>query len=335
MRESQPVTLLTVAREAGVAKTTASDALSGTGRVSPETRERVLAVAESLGYVPNNAARHLRRAATGTIGLHLPEVRTRSDYYMSFVFGAVEQAATRGYDVTLITSGPKSGRRQTPRVDGIVLCDPLDGDPVVNHLMGSGLPSVTCEHLPGDGAPDGVVWSRHGDMLGGLLDHVHSAGAARPALVVSSGESDWSATLHAAYLGWCRDHGVEPVVRTVPFGSPPDRAPAAVRALLAERPDIDALICGPDGAAAAVLPVVRQAGRRTGADLLLASCVDSPAMWSADPPITAIDLRPREAGANCADLLFEIISGSSPTGTERIHPVHLTARASTGGEPAG
>lgn len=312
-----------------MAKTTASDALNGIGRVSPATRKKVLAAAERLGYVPNSAARHLRRAATGTIGLHLPEVLTRSDYYMSFVFGAVERAARRGCDVTLITSGPGQGDRRVPRVDGVILGDPLEGDPVVAHLLDSGLPIVTCEHLPGEGTPDGVVWSRHGAMLGELLDHLRAQGAARPGLVVSSGESDWSASLHRAYLDWCAANGIEPAVRTVRFGSQREQAAAAARALLDEHPALDALVCGPDRAAVSVLPVLQHAGRRVGVDVLLASCVDSPPLAAAAPPITAIDLRPREAGAGCADLLFEILGGTAASGTERVHPVSVVPRAST------
>ncbi|PSL00309.1 LacI family transcriptional regulator [Murinocardiopsis flavida] len=331
MRESRPVTLITVARQAGVSKTTASDALTGTGRVSPATRDRVMQTATMLGYVPNSSARHLRRAVTGTIGLHLPEVLTRSDYYMRFVFGAVDQAAAHGYDLTLITSGHGSVRPRLPRVDGIVLGDPLGGDAAVEHLIGSELPIVTCERFPGRDVLDGVVRSEHDAALRVLLDHLHDAGARRPALVVSSGESDWAADLGRGYREWCREHRVEPRIRTITFGSGTEAAAPAAADLLSAHPDTDALVCGPDGAAAAALPVIRAAGREAGRDLLLASCVDSPAMAEADPPITAIDLRPREAGARCAELLFEVLNGSAPPGTERIHPIALVPRASTQG----
>jgi DNA-binding LacI/PurR family transcriptional regulator len=54
-------------------------------------------------------------------------------------------------------------------------------------------------------------------------------------------------------------------------------------------------------------------------------------MRAADPPVTAVDLRPREAGAACARLLFEILNGEAPPGTERVHPIELIVRASTRG----
>lgn len=318
----EPVTILTVAREAGVSKTTASDALRGSGRVSEATRAAVAQVAERLGYVPNGSARHLRRASTGTIGLHVPEVLTRSSYYMSFVFGAVEQAARHDYDVTLITAGQR--RPRPPRVDGLVLGDPLGGDPVVESLMATNLPTVSCERFPGPRQADGVVWSEHAEMLAELLSHLRAAGSSRPALIVAGDESDWAASVHRGYLAWCAGHGVTPRVRRVSFDAPGDEVRAAARDLLSGEP-IDSLVCAPAGAATEVAPLLRQ----TGADVLLASCVDSAATRLADPPITSIDLRPREAGASCAELLFELISGIAPAGTERVHPIELTVRAST------
>lgn len=327
MSTDEPVTLVALARAAGVSKTTASDALRNSGRVSERTRQHVVAVANRLGYSPNPSARSLRRASTGAIGLHLPEVLTRSEYYMSFVFGVVDQAARANYDVTLITSG----HVPTRRVDGLVLGDPLETDAVVRGLMASNVPVVTCERFPGDAEPAGVVLSDHAALLGELLDHVHTAGARRIALLASSTVTDWGATLQRAYREWCGGHGMPERLRELPFGSPTEVLQDTVRALLAADPDIDALVCAPDGAAVAAAPVLRAAGRHIGDDLLLASCVDSSPLGHADPPITAIDLRPRDAGAACARLLFDLFSGEAEQGTVRALPIGLVKRRSTGG----
>ena len=120
-RPGTPATLADVARAAGVSTTTASDALRGHGRVSEPTRRTVLDAARRLDYAPNRNARGLRTSVTGTIGLHVPEFPTNAEYYMSFVFGVAEQAAHAGLDVTLLSSG------RLPRVDGLVLCDPVAG----------------------------------------------------------------------------------------------------------------------------------------------------------------------------------------------------------------
>jgi DNA-binding LacI/PurR family transcriptional regulator len=319
----EPVTLIALARAAGVSKTTASDALRNSGRVSERTRQHVVSVATRLGYSPNPSARSLRRGSTGTIGLHLPEILTRSEYYMSFVFGVVDFAARQDYDVTLLTSR----RGVFPRVDGVVLGDPLEADSVASRLMTSSVPVVTCERFTGESEPAGVVRSDHAAMLSSLLEHVRAAGARRIALLASSVVTDWGATLQRAYRSWCASAGVPVLLRDLPFGSPAPAIQDTVRTLL--ETDIDALVCAPDGAAVAALPVLRAAGRTIGEDLLLASCVDSTPLGHADPPITAIDLRPREAGAECAKLLFEILNNETPPGTVREQPITLIPRAST------
>ncbi|GAA3846443.1 substrate-binding domain-containing protein [Amycolatopsis tucumanensis] len=144
--------------------------------------------------------------------------------------------------------------------------------------------------------------SDHAAVLEQLLDHLATAGAQHIALLASSTVTDWGRTLQRTYLGWSERHRRRPRLWEMAFGSPSTVMQDNVRALLNADADVDALVCAPDGAAAAVLPVIRAAGRTIGRDLLLASCVDSTAL--AHPPITAIDLRPRDAGDSRARLLF-------------------------------
>jgi DNA-binding LacI/PurR family transcriptional regulator len=65
------------------------------------------------------------------------------------------------------------------------------------------------------------------------------------------------------------------------------------------------------------------------ADLLLASCVDSPALAACDPPITAIDLHPLELGRTAARQLAGVLSGETFDAPELI-PTTLVVRRSTG-----
>lgn len=323
------VTILDVARLAGVSKTTASDALRRRGRVSEPTREAVDRAAQRLGYRLNRSARSLRTATTETIGLHLPEFLIRSEYYMSFVFGVVGEAGASGYDVTMITSEHVPHQGRLPHVDGLVLCDPVAGEPMMEALLGTYLPIVTCEPFPGDRPTAGTVRSRHDERFVELLDEVRAGGATRPALLGSTTRSDWKATMERTYDTWCAEHGVAAVRAEAPFASTPAVLRDKVATMLRDEPSIDALVCAADGVAAAVQPAIEAAGHGVGKDFLLASCVDSQAMRSAEPPITAIDTKPRESGAACARLLFDVLSGAADDGTERDVPIELHTRPST------
>ncbi|WP_055565871.1 LacI family DNA-binding transcriptional regulator [Streptomyces atriruber] len=327
---ARTVTLLDVARAAGVSKSTASDALQGAGRVAEATREHVREVAARLGYRPNSAARRLRRASTGAIGLHLPQTATRLDYYMNLAFGAVARAQEEGLDVVLLAPATGAHGPLASRVDGLLVIDPEIGDPAVPGLLGAGIPVVTGERYLGSApAPSGAVICDNSASLTALLDHVRERGARRPALLAPADTSAWAAALHATADDWGRAHGVPVEVRTVSFAATAREAEQATLALLAAAPGTDAVICAPDGAAPGVLHAAAAQGRAVGRDFYVAACVDGTATRSAGPPVTAVDLRPSAYGRACAELLCDILAGRTDAATVRTHQWALEARAST------
>ncbi|MEU8138186.1 LacI family DNA-binding transcriptional regulator [Streptodolium elevatio] len=324
------VTLLDVARAAGVSRSTASDALQGSGRVAEATRARVRATADALGYRPNSAARRLRRASTGAIGLHLPRTASRLDYYMNLAFGAVARAQDDGFDMVLLGRSAAAHGPLASRVDGLLLIDPDTADDAVPDMLGAGVPVVTGERYPGPSpAPSGAVVCDNAASLTALLDHLAERGARRPALLAPSGESTWAQALRDAADAWGREHRTRVAVRAVPFAATPNEAADAVRDLLGAAPDVDAVVCGPDGAAPGVLHAAAALGRTPAKDLLVASCVDGTATRTSNPPITAVDLRPAEYGRACAELLCDILADRTPPDTVRPHDWVLHPRAST------
>jgi DNA-binding LacI/PurR family transcriptional regulator len=65
----KPATIRDVARHAGVSVATASRALNGNDIVNAQTRARILAVVDELGFTPNPAARRLSLGRTLTVGV--------------------------------------------------------------------------------------------------------------------------------------------------------------------------------------------------------------------------------------------------------------------------
>lgn len=333
MIRRRAATIVDVARLAGVSRTTASDALGGRGRVSAATRLAVEDAARQLGYRPNTAARSLRTATTGTIGIHLPEAMTRIEYYLQTVYGALEQAARHEVDVTLITSTRLASGQAPPSVDGVILLDPLVDDPVATRLLHLDLPIVTLEPALG-AAASGVVSASHERAFRDLLDHLEARGSRLPGFLASPAVTDWGVRMQREFRTWCEERSITPVVVERPFGSPPRRYAEAIGALLERQPDLDAVVCGPDGSAAVALDVLAAAGRRPGDDVLVAAIVDNSALAQTDPPVTAIDLQPRLAGELCVGLLLELIAGTQPPGTVVDHPIEIRYRASTTGRPS-
>ncbi|MCT2582109.1 LacI family DNA-binding transcriptional regulator [Actinophytocola gossypii] len=107
-----PARLRDVAEHAGVSVRTVSNVVNGFRYVAPETRARVQASIDELGYRPNLAARTLRRSRTGLVSLVVPEID--SPYFAELAARTVRVAQRRGLTV---------------------LIDQTDGDPERERLL--------------------------------------------------------------------------------------------------------------------------------------------------------------------------------------------------------
>ena len=98
----EPVRLREVAEAAGVTVSTASRALNRPELVRPETRERVMAVAHDLGYVPNWMARAVVTGRTSTIVFIVPDLSL--GLFTSVASAAQAEAQTRHLDIIVADS---------------------------------------------------------------------------------------------------------------------------------------------------------------------------------------------------------------------------------------
>jgi len=102
MDHGRAVTLEDVAREAGVAVSTVSRALSRPERVSARTREHVQAVARRMDYRPNLLARGLPSGRTRMLALLVTDIT--NPHQFGLIRGAEAQAAAAGYTLVLADS---------------------------------------------------------------------------------------------------------------------------------------------------------------------------------------------------------------------------------------
>lgn len=110
-----------IAKKAGVSISTVSYALNGSSKVTEETRTRIQAIAEELNYVPNMAARTLKRRQTNIIGVYL------ADYGGSF-YGELLEGIKKGlalFDYEMIVCSGKKSHLFIPEkmVDGAIILD--------------------------------------------------------------------------------------------------------------------------------------------------------------------------------------------------------------------
>ncbi|WP_067226519.1 LacI family DNA-binding transcriptional regulator [Streptomyces sp. NBRC 109706] len=328
----QTVTLKDVARAANVSPSTASQALSGTGRMTDATRRAVARAAEELNYRPNAVAQGLRTGSVRSIGLHHLHAGDRfaSDYFREFVTGVLDGTQAADYDLTLLSSDPQVPRNRVPRVDGVIIADPIADDLRARQLLESGLPVVAGEHLP-PGMPDcPVIVADHAAALRAILDRALAHGVTRPAFVGPDANSGWGVLLRAEFLAWCEERGLPATTGESRFGDMSvGEHQAQIEALLAREPATDLLVMSSEPIVRGALPALAAAGRRVGDDLLLACCGDSRTLTMTTPPVTAVDLHPRALGQACAELLIRVVEHTvDPPTSPTVLPAEVHWRAS-------
>jgi LacI family transcriptional regulator len=162
----QRTTIITLSRMAGVAPSTISRALKGDTRISAETRARIAALAQELGYTPNALARTLSSGRSGLVGLVLGP--STHPIYTEILHEAVAQAGERGMRMLMIHAGAGPIEDKTAeallqyKVDGCLITSAelssraaavcaANGVPVVmvNRVAREHACAVACDNLAG------------------------------------------------------------------------------------------------------------------------------------------------------------------------------------------
>ena len=149
------VSMKDIARKCGVSVATVSKALNGQKDIGEETRRRICAAAEEMGYMANSVARALKTNRSYNLGMLFVDERRSGlghEYFSTILEGFKAEAESHGYDITFINS--HVGSQPTSYVkhcryralDGIVIACVNFHDPRIQELAGSGIPMVTIDH---------------------------------------------------------------------------------------------------------------------------------------------------------------------------------------------
>jgi DNA-binding LacI/PurR family transcriptional regulator len=329
---SNVATIYDVAREAGVSISTVSNALNRPHKVGESTRQRVLQVADELGYMPKPAAAVLARQGTRRIGVFAPF--TSYESFLRRLSGLLHAATADGVEVAVFDVG-SAAQLASPvlasiplqaRFDGLVVMG-MDLDPAVEQRL-------VDRHIPA------VVVDAHSDVFPSLVVDDAAAGriAARHLVDLGHREIGYVAERQLAdytsqstsRLGGFREvlEAAGGHLHVVESGPEPDDAAAAADALLdAER--VTAVVAHFDRMAVGVLQAARRRGLRVPEDLSVASFDDGPVAEAAG--LTTVRQPFEESGAAAFRLL-----GAAATSRLRVRSelqLTLTTRSSTGPAP--
>jgi DNA-binding LacI/PurR family transcriptional regulator len=330
-------TLEDVAAAAGVSRSTASRAINGGMRVSPDAQAAVDAAVLSLRFTPNRAARALVTQRTNAVALVIaePDDRVTGDPFFAQVIQGMGQAlGDTDFQMVLLIAKRDGTAERTIRylrhghVDGAVVVSHHESDHIERALLSVSLPSVFVGrpwYLP-----DQLSYVDTDNRLGAELATRHLVERGRRRIGTVAGPADMPAAVDRL-AGWSAaliGHGlpadaVEHGDFTTPGGA------GAARRLLDRYPELDAIFVANDLMAVGALGVLRAAGRHVPGDVALVGYDNGAVAAVMEPPLTTVVNPVAEMARTAGLVLLERITKDGPLAPPTIFPPELVVRSSS------
>ncbi|MFP6681497.1 MAG: LacI family DNA-binding transcriptional regulator [Gammaproteobacteria bacterium] len=324
-----------VAEYANVSVSTVSYVLNDTGPVSADRRARILNAVRELNYIPNEAARNLKRRSASTIGLMIPDLSNQ--FFSLLASGVAHAAAAREFLVVLCsaenTEEAESGNARllrSQRVDGVVYLTGFHESPTsLLELQSLGPVVLVDELVPGADLPAVLADGRRGARE--VAAHVVALGHKRFACLAGP-TALWTAEQRlAGYREALALGGLDPDTMAVHIGdyrmeSGFKLAGEVLDVPLHTRPT--ALLCANDMMAIGALEYCRTYGLSVPHDVSVVGFDDVPMAPLLSPRLTTVRQPAREMGIHAAELLLDLINGNVRPELPETFPVEVIVRDS-------
>ena len=343
MRTERLPTLEDVARIAGVSRATVSRVINGIRNVDPQLHEVVWDAVGRTGYVPNRLARSLVTRRTGTVALVVSDSESHDDdpfmgrffadpYFGRVVGGLMSVLRERGVQLALQIVGTDDGRKRlvgdlrNGQADGAIVLSLPAVDPLPRMLTEGGVPAVLIGR-PAEPVPIDYVDLANDTGAALAAEHLLARDCQRIGMISGPADVPASSDRVAGFRRALarRGHGWVPI-ESGNFTR--DSGEAAMRALLAGHPDLDAVFVANDLMALGALAVLREAGRRVPEDVAVVGFDDSSAAVAASPALTTVRHPLEDMAAEAARLLLARIDDPGMRVSSVIYEPALVERDS-------
>ncbi|MFN2130135.1 MAG: LacI family DNA-binding transcriptional regulator [Anaerolineae bacterium] len=334
MRKSlSSVTIVDVAREAGVSYTTVSRVVNAKGNVKPETRERVLMAMTRLGYVVDQRARSLAGGRSQVIGLLVHDLGT--SYIGAVIRGIDAELASAQYDLLLYTTHRRKTKESAYVVtltrglaDGLLLVLPRNPGDYLETLRQHHFPHVLIDHRGVDEVTPAVAAAnREGAYR--ATEYLVELGHRRIGFITGAIDQMCAQDRLEGYKAALIDHGLvlaPELVYEGNFFQPRGYAGASVLLELPHPPT--AIFSSNDVSAFGVMEAVREHGLRIPDDVSVVGFDDIPQAVQVHPPLTTVRQPLEEMGRTATRMLLEYIKDPQRP-IERVElPTELVIRES-------
>ncbi len=332
------VSILDVAKAAGVSATTVSHTISGKRFVSPDVQERVRQAMAALNYVPRRSAQNLASGRTRLIALIVPDIS--NGYFAELAQGVEEAAIAAEYNVVLCTTGFDHAREvlyletvQSRAVDGIVYAA---GSPPSNSELATligGLPLVLVdEEIPGSEAPAVVSDNVEGGRQ--VARHLIELGHRETAILTAAGLESAEQRVRGFTEVWAQAGLSAPRVFDGRFTYDGARSALTGQTSLFGADAVTSLFAVNDLMAIGAMQELAAAGLDVPGQVSVIGFDDSPAALLSSPQLTSVRQDVAALGGIAARTLVSVLEdGAAASDGRTILPVDLVVRASTAPRP--
>ncbi|MBI9045950.1 MAG: LacI family DNA-binding transcriptional regulator [Anaerolineaceae bacterium] len=330
-----------VAKKAGVALSTVSYAISGTRPISDETRQRIFAAMDELGFKPNALARGLASKRSHIIALLFPAIERGLGFTeMEFVTNATEAARSLGYNLVLWSSAMDTlalrALIQQELVDGVVVMEVSRHDKRVQLLREIGIPFSLigrCDENEGINYTDIDFHKTVYDAI----EYLSGLGHEKIALLNQSKQAFdegygpvWRT--QKSFDLTIKEFGLKGVSRFCPTN--PLAGYEIMTDLLKRCPDMTALIAMNERAIPGIFQAVSDRGWRIPDDFSLIVIVSSERIAEmVIPNLTTSDTPSSEMGRLGVQSLIQMLENKNSEVQQVLLPCNLVVRGSTGPKP--
>jgi LacI family transcriptional regulator, galactose operon repressor len=332
-RPSARASMREVAQRAGVAMSSVSRVLSGHPDVSPEMRDRVMAVVADIGYQPDLLAQSLRRRATRSVGFVVGDIA--NPLLAEIVKGAERTLRDDGYSMLLTDSENEPARDaahvrlfEQRRVDGLMLSlASEDNRETIEVLRQFETPTVLVDRELPPNVGASAVLSDHRTGMRDAVMHLLDLGHRRIGLIL--GQPMRPSRERRAGLEQAFAARELPATYAVVEGMlSADHGRNATRQLLDASEPPTAIVAGGNQLLIGALGELIGRGLRIGADISLVSCdaIDVTELFT--PPIAVVRRDNREIGRQAARLLLDRLADEDPGPRTVVLPTAFVARDS-------
>jgi DNA-binding LacI/PurR family transcriptional regulator len=311
------VTIHDIAKKTGVAASTVSRVINGKSVISEETRLRIIAAMDELGYHPNSVARNLATGNSQAIGMII-DARENNEAYANIffnrsVFGIESVVQSNGYNLIISNDSHDKGE-QSPierlilerKVDGLILPSSAVTTKLVKELSRLDFPFV----ILGEPAEfkNETCWVDVNNQQGGYLavQHLVAQGYKNPAIIGGSQNQVFFINRFKGYRSALEELNLpfekQWVVET--DGSIDSSYEAALQ-LLGTKGRPDSILCNDNMVAFGALRAARKLGIPLGSELGVITFDNYPLAEYMDPPLSVIDIDTYTLGEQAANVLFQ------------------------------